>query len=297
IPPIAVDLASDRGAGFAKDLSSTDVRYLNLEPLSRLLRQSAAALKQGQTPGEFDLAGLTRAPAEKLLMLLYVQWCATGTGRADERSAGGVVVTISPNLASIHYHLTGRAFRQPGEEKEMTARERQDMDVLGITAERTDRILVSQRSAMIEAWVIVNKSASGFLGMCRDPNTSTHISHNQLLGLINPTNKQMYLGTVQRLTVDDAGGIWVGLRLISGTTQGAAVRNASARGPESVKYERALLVPEDVARKAPASILLMPGWYAGNRVLDLHVDGPQKIKLLGLLDEGPNFERASYTAG
>jgi hypothetical protein len=58
-----------------------------------------------------------------------------------------------------------------------------------------------------------------------------------------------------------------------------------------------VLVPEDVARKLPASVLLMPGWYAANRQLHLHSEKPRRIRLQALLDQGPNFERASYAAG
>ena len=293
-PALAVDLASDQGATLAVDPPAAGVRHLNLENLGKAVRQAAVGLKQGQTPAQLGLGGIRRDACEKLLMLLHIQWCAAGTGRADERSPGGVVVTISPNLAAIHYQLTGRAFRQPG--GEITARERQDMDMMGRISDDTQRAMVSQRSASIETWVIVNKSASGFLGMCRNPNSATHIGHNQLLGLRNPANKNMYLGVVQRLIVDETGGIWIGLRLITGNPQACSARvtGAGARGPEAARFDRALLVPEDAARKVPASVLLMPGWYMANRQLDLQADKPQKIKLQALLDKGPNFERATF---
>lgn len=293
IPAVAVDLASDKGAGLAQDATAATMRYLDLENLSRLLRQAATALRQGQTPAQLDVGALSPEACEKLLTLLHIQWCAAGTGRMDERSAGGIVVTISPHLPSIHYQLSGRAFRPPG--AEITARERQGMDMMGLISEAGDRALVSRRSASIETWVIVNKSASGFLGMCKDPSGATHISHNQLLGLRNPTNKNLYLGTVQRLIVDDSGAIWVGLRLITGSAQPAAARIVGARGPDAGKYERAVLVPEDTPRKSPASVLLMPGWYAANRELDL-ADGRRRIRLQALIDRGPNFERATFTA-
>jgi hypothetical protein len=164
-------------------------------------------------------------------MLLHIQWCAAGTGRVDERSTGGIIVTISPHLPAIHYQIAGHPFRQPGEK--MTALEGQGMDMTNPLSEGSDRVLVSQRSGTTETWVVVNKSASGFLGMCHDPNTATHIGYNQLLGLRNPTNKNMYLGTVQRLIVDDGGAIWVGLRLIAGTPQPVAARIADARGPDT----------------------------------------------------------------
>jgi hypothetical protein len=292
IPRIAVDLAGDKGASILQGAPGAALRYLHLDKLSVALRQAGAGLKQGNSATQLGLGNVPRDACDKLLVLLHVQWCAAGTGRADERTPGGLVVTISPNLASIHYHMTGRAFRQPG--GEISARERQNIDMMGFISESADRALVSQRSASVETWVIVNKSASGFLGMCKDPKSATHVSHNQLLGLKNPSNNLMYLGTVQRLNVDDAGGIWVGLRLITSSAQAVAVRNPTALGADAVKYERALLVPEDAARKVPASVLLLPGWYAGNRQLDLHADRPWKLKLLALLDAGPNFERATY---
>jgi len=293
IPALAVDLASEKGAMLAHSLPSAGVRHLDLEQLSRAVRQAAAAFRQGQIPPALA-CGLAPEACEKLLMLLHVQWCAAGTGRMDERSPGGIIVTISPSLPAIHYQITGRPFRQGG--AELTARERQSMDMMGLISEASDRVLVSQRSAAIETWVIINKSASGFLGMCRDPNTATHVGYNQLLGLRNPTNKAMYLGTVQRLIVDDAGAIWVGLRLLSGAAQAAAARQPDAPGAAAAQFERALVLPADAGRKIPATVLLMPGWYAANRNIELHGEKVQRVRLRALYDQGPNFDRATFAA-
>ena len=61
-------------------------------------------------------------------------------------------------------------------------------------------------------------------------------------------------------------------------------------------YDRRLLLPEDAKHRVPASILLLPGWYQGNRALALQADKETKIRLQALLDDGPNFERSTYTA-
>jgi len=232
-----------------------------------------------------------------MLLLLHIQWCAAGTGRVDERASASIKVMIAPNLASIHFHLTGKAFRQPA--GEMTALERQRLDMFGHVSEHAEQALASQRSAAIETWVIVNQSVSGFLGTCRQNEVVNRVSHGQLVGLQPPAKKVMYLGIVQRLIVDEAGTIWIGLRIIPGVPQAVAARIAdgAARRAAADKYDRALLTPEDAARKAPASIVLMPGWHQANRALDLQTDKGQKIKLQALLDRGPNFDRATYTAG
>lgn len=290
IPPIALVAESDRGASLAGQQPPEAARFLRLEELNRALRLAATGLRQGQAPASLGLGDMARDECERLLLLLHVQWCAAGTGRADERSGEGITVTIAPNLSAIHYNLSGRPFRQPG--GDITARERHEFDTLGFMA-GTDPT-VSQRSAAIESWVIVNKSASGFLSLCRDPGVATRIGHNQLLGLRNPTNKNLYLGTVQRLAMDDAGGIWVGLRLITASAQAVAARIPGARGALSIRYERALVVPADAARKIPASVLLLPGWFVAGRHIELYRDHPEQIELRELLDKGPNFERATF---
>jgi len=286
IPALAVDVASKKGAGFAKDLPAAGVRHLNLEGLSKTLRQTTAAIKQ-QTPGQLGLGHLARDACERLLLLLHIQWCAAGTGRGDERSPVSIKVIISPNLASAHFHLTGKTFRQP--DGDLTAAERQKMAMLGQVSEHTEQALASQRSAALETWVIVNQSVSGFLGTAREKEVVNRISHHQLVGLQAPARKTMHIGIVQRLIVDEGGTIWIGLRIILGTPQAVAVRDGAG------KYERALLMPEDAARKIPASIMLLPGWYQSNRVLHLRGEKEAKIKLHALLDSGSNFERATFT--
>ena len=36
------------------------------------------------------------------------------TGRVEERNPSSLKVMVSMSIAAMHYHLTGRAFRQPG---------------------------------------------------------------------------------------------------------------------------------------------------------------------------------------
>jgi hypothetical protein len=292
IPALAVDLASAKGAGLARQMPAAGVRHLDLEALSKTLRQTAAALKT-QTPEQLGLGPHRRETCEKLLALLHLQWCAAGTGRVDERTPASIKVLISPSLPSMHYHLTGQAFRQP--KGELTAAERRRLDMLGSVAESDEKALASQTSRAIETWVIVNQSVSGFLGTAKEKELSNRISHHQLVALQPPAKKVMYLGIVQRLNVDEGGTMWIGLRIILGAPQAASVRPVE---PAGAKYERALLMPEDAARKIPASIVLMPGWVQPGRVLAVLVgkEKERRIKLQSLLDKGENFERATYGA-
>lgn len=292
MPALAVDVSSQKGAGLARQMPAAGVRHLNLEPLSKALRAAAAALKQ-QTPAQLGLGNIPRAACEKLLAALHVQWCAAGTGRIDERTPASIKVMISPNIASMHFHLTGKAFRQPG--GELTAAERQRLDMFGSVSEAGESALASQRSAAQETWVIVNQSVSGFLGTAREKEIVNRISHHQLVALQSPAKKVMYLGIVQRLNVDEEGTMWIGLRIILGSPQAIAARIDDTPGN---KYDRALLMPEDAARRIPASIILMPGSFQANRMLTILAgkEKERRIKLQSLLDKGENFERVAFTA-
>jgi hypothetical protein len=288
IPALAVDVASRKGAGFAKDMPAAGARHLNMETLSRTLRQTVAALKQ-QTPTQLGLGDLPRDVCEKLLLLIHVQWCAAGTGRVDERAPASLKVMISPSLAAMHFHLTGKAFRQPG--ADTTAADRQQPSAPGKVSGPDDTGAASQRSAAFETWAIVNQSLSGYLGTCRESDVVTRIRHHQLIGLQPPARKGMHVGIVQRLIVDETGTIWIGLRVILGTPRAVAARGVDGAG----QFDRALLMPADAARKIPDSILLLPGSYQANRNLLLLSEKEMRIKLQALLDQGPNFERATYS--
>jgi cyclic-di-GMP-binding protein len=297
VPPLAVVLGSGSGARGTTDLHpSANVRYMDLGGLSAMLTQMIAGLRNGKTPAELALGAEPRQPAcENLLLLLNKQWCGAGDGRGDERSPSSLNVLVSLSIAAMHFHLTGRAFRQPG--SQLSKREEDDMQMFGHVSERTEKMLLSQRSGALETWEIINHSSSGFLGMCRRPDAETRLSHKQLLGLRTATGKTFYLGIVQRLIIDDSGAVSVGLRVIPGAPQPIAVRIAGAPTADGKKYDRALLMPEDNARKIPASLIVAPTAYQPNRAADLYVDAAKSVKLVALLDKGVNFERATFNTG
>lgn len=70
-----------------------------------------------------------------------------------------------------------------------------------------------------------------------------------------------------------------------------------AQAAASGQYDRALMMPEDAARKIPASIVMLPGWHQAGRTLVLQPDKEKerRIRLQALLDRGENFDRAAYT--
>ncbi|MBI3068082.1 MAG: hypothetical protein HYY79_04145 [Betaproteobacteria bacterium] len=197
-------------------------------------------------------------------------------------------------IHAVHYHVTGKAFRQPG--TSLSAREENDMRTFGHITSRTERMLISQESGTLESWAILNQSASGFLCMLRQPEAQACIAHNQLLGVRRAASRLFYLGLVQWLRLEESGEINVGVRLFPGVPQAIAVRpaNFNPAGGGS-RYERALLLPEVPAPATPATVVLPTGWFQAGRFVEVHTERRQVAKLVALLEKGRDFDRATIT--
>ncbi|MBI4204798.1 MAG: hypothetical protein HY527_07205 [Betaproteobacteria bacterium] len=292
-PSMAVDLGGAAGVVFESEVApQPNLRYLDLEPLSKTLRQTITLLKQGQTPAQLGLGETARQPGcENLLMLLYVQWCRAGTGRGEERQQTEERVSVCFGISAAHFQVSGRReFRQP---TELTSREKRDLDTFGyvVHAERQ----AGDRSAEgLEVWHILNHSASGFMCILRDPGSKSRIAHNQLVAVQRRGTRNFQLGMVQWLRLEEDQELCLGVRVFPGVPQAVAVRPSNFN-PNTNVYERALLLPEVPAAATPATLILPPGWFQSGRFVEAQSDSKQVAKLLNLLEMGSDFDRCTIT--
>jgi hypothetical protein len=291
IPAIAVALNGESGPVLAAGLEPhPTLRYLDLEPLSKTLRQTIALLKQGHTPASLGLGEDARQPGcENLLMLLYVQWCRAGTARTEERSEADERAQVCFGLVAAHAHVSGRAFRQPGE---LTAREKQELDTFGHLV-RVEHEVGVQGEHPLEEWHILNQSPSGFMCILREPNGRCRIGHNQLLAVRRQGGRHFRAGMVQWLRATEAGELRCGVRLFPGTPQAISVRPSNFTPAGTARYERALLLPEVPAPATPATLILPAGWFQSGRFVEVFSDRKQVAKLLNLLEKGADFDRGT----
>lgn len=290
---LAVDLGGAAGAVFATEITpQPSVRYLDLEQLSKTLRQTITLLKQGQTPAQLGLGETARQPGcENLLMLLYVQWCRAGTGRGEERQASDERVSVCFGISSAHFQMSGRKeFRQP---TEITSREKRDLDTFGYVV-RAERAPGDRGAEALEVWHVLNQSPGGFMCILRDPTSKTRIAHNQLVTVQRRGTRGFQLGMVQWLRVEREQEISLGVRVFPGEPQAVAVRPSNFT-PDASGYERALLLPEVPASATPATLILPPGWFQSGRFIETQTDRKQVAKLLNLLEMGSDFDRCTIT--
>ena len=297
----------------AIDLDSTDalkllrhsqpgpgLRHVDTQRLGAKLKELSLALRKGIKAANAALAtDLAKPVLERLLTDLYVQWCSAGTGRASARSVSSSKAMVTLTIPAMYFYISGRAFRQPGQGA--TRQEEDDLQVFGHISQRTTQTLVSQRSSAFESWIIANESTSGMLALCRQPDLRTRIAHGQLLGLMKRSDKPIELVTVQRLMLVETGELAVGVRRIDGIPQPVAVRIAATARPaagmhmqSNDKYERALLLSAIPEKSLPPRLFLQPGWYQPQCSLDLFVSQKTSVRLLDLIEKGPNFEQVTF---
>lgn len=293
IPALAVDLTGNAAPALAEALAPlASVRYLDLEQLGRTLRQLITLLKQGQTPAQLGLGEDARQPGcENLLMLLYIQWCRAGTGRSEPRNPSAEKAQVCLGMHAAHFYISGRAFRAPGSGP--TRQEQNDMQMFGHVSERTQGALASAVSSAVESWQLVNQSGSGFMCMLREPGAQLRIGHNQLVAVRRGASKVFSLGVVQWLRVEENTELFAGVRLFPGSARAVALRPANFNPSAGIKsFERGLLLPE-IPPSTPTTLILPAGWYQAGRVIEIHGDHKQDVKLVGLLEKGSDFERCT----
>jgi hypothetical protein len=289
--PLAIDLAGDQGARLARTLQPAEtLRYVDTSQLAPKLRELGAAIRAGAVPLEFAATRtLTRPATERLLTHLYIQWCSAGTGRAEERFASQRRAQVACNLHAIHFQISGRAFRQPGDR--YSREEEHDLATFGHITGMTTQRLLTTRSSVQEPWEILNESAGGMLSMNRKPDLRSRIRHGQLVAMRTSSMEPPDLAVVQRLRIDADGSLGIGVRVIRSDVRAVAVRPA---GNPTLKYDRALIVDADKERDTPAYLILAAGSCAVGSVLEVHTGRAEKLVITSILEQGVDHDRAAY---
>ena len=291
IPALAVDFSSESAPGLAAQVASVaSTRYLDLEQLSKSLRQTINMLKQGHTPGQLGLGDDARQPGcENLIMLLYLQWCRAGTLRTEERSPAAETAEVCFGVSSSFELLGGDNRSQ--QDIEFSARRKWEIDNLGFSMRPSNaaRHVAIKKS---ELWEVVNKSASGFMCMLREASGAMRMMHNQLLGVrLAPAVTRV--GTLQWMRFDAKGECFCGVRLFPGAPRPLKVRQANLNPGLRQPLEPAVLIPESVMPKTPMTLLLPVGWFQSGRLIETEAESSRLVKLISLIERGADFDRCA----
>jgi hypothetical protein len=293
IPPLIADLASD--AYPERDgPKAADPRYLDVKRLGKSLRNRIGLLRKGESPAKLALGEDCVQPScEQLLVFLYRQWCQARQPRSAERNRGEHPAQACNDMAAIHYYISGHVFKQPGEAKELTSAQRDQIAAFGRVSTREDDDYSVVHGYLLEDWQIEDQSAQGLKMVRRAGKPGKRYTHGQLIAVRPADSKNFMLGQIRWLMQNDAGDLYAGVRLLPGLPAASAVR-PTGLNVAGAKYVQALSLTAVAALNAPPSLVLPLGWFKPKKVVEVYVEGDVKVRLTEIIERGSDHERCGY---
>ena len=292
VPPLLVDLAGASGAS-RRPAEGESVRTLDIQELRSDLRKRVALLRKGETPAELGLGeDVTAQLADGLLGMLYRRWCEDQQARAQPRHAASGTAQTCLGMPAIHYYVTGRAFAPRGASRQISQKEHEELATFGRLATRHEDESRTAPNFPLESWQIKDESASGLRLERVDPVASSRLLLGQLLGIRLADAKAFLLCTIKWLSISSDFNVRIGVQILPGVPQGIGVKPG---GVTTDPYTQAILLPAFAPLQAPETLVTPAGWFKPKR--EIEVAGREgKVRLLELIDRGPDYERVSFGA-
>jgi len=295
LPPLAVDLL---GAACAHrgPVTAGELRYLDARRLAKSIRNRVALLRKGESPARLALGEDCVQPScEQLLVFLYRQWCEARQVRGAERQRVSASAQVCAELPAIHYFVTGRPFQPGATDRELTARESEEIATFGRVAHRENaaEARAAARGYACEDWRLADESALG-AKMAREAGVAgRRVMHGQLIALRPDGARAFQLAQVRWLMTAENGELVCGLRYLPGVPQGISVRGTGVNVAEE-RFVPAIALGAVPALKAPPSLVLPSGWFKPKRIIEAAMRTTTRLRLLELVERGVDFERVSY---
>ncbi len=292
---LATHLEADIGARpLAQVEEGPGRRVLDTSSLSKSLRRRIHALGGGDTPASL---GLPPAPAEVdplyMLQRLNRLWCEGAPPRPpakvpQEKSTGLVF-----GFGDIHFFISGgKLFEQPDRKRELTSREKQDIEVFGRVTERTHSTMMQEHNYTVEAWGVVDEMR-GAWRLLRPATASRGISIGKLVAMRVGDTAPFFLGMVSALVQETDGRIVATVTLFPGKPEPVAVRAADARNRANAKWVEGFSLPALEKLKVPATLVLPSGLAQRGRGVEIWVGEPKESTVYEVVEHGADFDRVT----
>lgn len=297
VPPLVADLAGERAAERLEPGTATKVkapRYLDTSKLAKSLRNRVGLLRKGESPAKLALGEDCVQPScEQLLVFLYRQWCQAKPARAAERARKTTVAEGTSEIAAIHYYLSGRAFRQPGEQKELTQKQKDELATFGRVSTRDEDDYSEVQGFALERWHVEDESAQGIRMVRRADDPGRRLMHGQLMAVRPADAKSYLLGQVRWLMCARNGDLQVGLKLLPGMPAPIAAKQLGLN-VQQPEYVPALTLGGVAAINSAPTLVLPLGWFKPGRLIQIYSTAPAQVRLTELVERGMDYERVAY---
>lgn len=300
LPQFVVDLMQDSALRPIADCLQTEhLRCLDTSRLALQMTQIRQQLRQRVPPAELGLGeDCSAGQCNRLLEALSRPWSQARAPRKFRRHATSGASRLCTGFEDMHFHIAGKEFEQPENVRTYSRREYESLFAFRHQVDPTQVLEVRQEQYArgLDTWEVVNQSANGFR-LVRST-SGRKMTHGQLLALCPHDGESFLLAQNTWLMQEKEGGLIAGVRALPGLPLAIAARSIAEEGETlwefSSNYHRAFLLPAIPAVNAEQSLVLPQGWFRKGRVIELFTDGVWRVRLVRVLDSGPDFDRVSF---
>lgn len=293
VPPLLVDLSSDVPEAWAAE-GGGQLRWLDLSDLSRSVKRRIAHLQKGESPASLGLGEDAVQPAcENLLRHLYQQWCKGGAARLHPRRAGKGICRMVTGLDAIHYYLSGKIFRQPGQSDAMSKTQADEIATFGRVATRHEEDYSQMQGFMVEEWQVLDESATGFRLMRPLSQPGGRVGGGQMVAIMPEGSRNFLLAVARWSRLTGGSELQAGIQIMPGHPQSVALRGTGLTAVNE-KYRPGFRLPAVPALQYPESVIVPAGWFRAGRIIELYEQSSRQIRLTRQLDRGSDFERCAF---
>lgn len=302
--PLCVDLEGGAPAGF-KPMAGAGARWLETTELRKSLKKRLTLLARGDngsgdhSPAKLGLGDDCLQPVcGEVLRRIYPRWVKGGVLRRHERHPMSGACRFVAGIDAIHYYLSAhQPFKPPGSTSSDDLR-RQREEIATFGQARVEEEYSRTHGYQLENWEVIEDwgmldHSSGGLRLVRPlKHEGGRLGIGQLVA-VQPTGATgLLLGVVRWAQVTD-NHLTTGIQLLPGKPQPVAVRSTGVMAAKEA-YRPAFLLPPLDALKLPTSIILPPGSFKPDRIVETWTMGDtHQVKLKAILDRGADFERAA----
>lgn len=293
VPPLLVDLSSDAPEAATAE-GGGQLRWLDLSDLSRSVKRRIAHLQRGESPASLGLGEDAVQPGcENLLKHLYQQWFKGGVARLHPRRAGGGTCRLVTGLDAIHYYLSGKIFRQPGQGEAMSKTQADEIATFGRVATRHEEDYSQLQGFMVEQWHVLDESPTGFRLARPLSQAGGRVGGGQMVAIMPEGGRSFLLAVARWSRLTGGAELQAGIQIMPGNPLSVALRGTGLTAINE-KYRPGFRLPAVPALKYPESVIVPAGWFRAGRVIELYEQSARQIRLTQQLDRGSDFERCAF---
>lgn len=301
--PLCVDLEGDTPPGFMPH-SGAGARWLDTGELRKSMKKRLVLLARGDpadTPARLGLGeDCTMPTCGEVLQRIYPRWAKGGVQRRYARHPMSGTCRFVAGVDAVHYYVSGhQSFRPPGSTtSDELRRQREELAMFGQVTTRFDDQNSLDQGFQLENWTVeedwglFDRSEDGLCLVRPIERVGGRLGIGQLVAVQPAGHGDMLLGVV-RWTQRRDDDLVTGVQLMPGRPQPVAMRRTGVMATPD-KYQPGFILPELSASQQPASLIMPPGSFRAERIMETWTQiATRRFKLKAILERGADFERAS----